>query len=341
MKVLVTGAAGFIASNVVDGLVVSGADVVGIDSLDPGVYDRAPGYLNPKASYCFSDLRSLRPDERFDDVEVLLHFAALGGVGRAAREPGNVIEANVAGTARLVDAIGSWRHLERVVLASSFSVYGSGYRYRCQQCGDVRSGDRRTEDLDRGQFEVTCDGCGSDTEILQLDTSATPAPLEVYGASKLMQELCFQGFSACPVHLLRQSSVYGPRLRLDDGEATIIARIAGWVSRGVPPPLFEDGRQLRDWVAVRDIVDAVVAILNGADAPAVLNVCTGVPTRLDVACEVIADALGTSCPPEVVGGFRPGDMRHCLGDPAEFSKLLGREPTPLAVGVEQWFAAPS
>jgi UDP-glucuronate 4-epimerase len=96
MKVLVTGAAGFIGSHVVDALVARGAAVIGLDSLDPGVHRAVPEYLNPKADYCFSDLRTFQPDERFADVEGIVHLAALGGVSRAAREPANIIQANHA-----------------------------------------------------------------------------------------------------------------------------------------------------------------------------------------------------------------------------------------------------
>jgi dTDP-L-rhamnose 4-epimerase len=139
------------------------------------------------------------------------------------------------------------------------------------------------------------------------------------------------------VSILRFSSVYGRRLRVDDGEATIIARIAGWVSAGQRPRLFEDGRQIRDWVFVGDVVAAVRALLVGAEAPSLVNVCSGIPTRLVEACERIAEALGVDCPPEVIGGYRPGDMRHCLGDPSTLRTLLGREPLAFKEGVGMAF----
>jgi dTDP-L-rhamnose 4-epimerase len=337
VKVLVTGGAGFIGSHAVDALVEAGADVVCVDSLDQDVYHQAPDYLNPAVDYCFADLRTWRPDTRVDGVEAVVHFAAIGGVSRAAREPGNVIEGNVYGTARLLEAMRTWRHLRTVIVASSFSVYGASYLYRCPSCHTARNGDRALEDLERGIYEVLCEGCRVPAEILPLDASATPDPLETYGASKYMQELCFRGFDCCPVRFLRQSSVYGTRLRLDDGEATIIARIAGWLRAGSRPILFEDGQQIRDWVHVDDVAAAVLALVSGADAPPVINVCTGVPTTLAEACVLIADAMGSALEPDVVGGYRLGDMRHCLGDPSNLGKLLGRDPTPFAVGARLTF----
>lgn len=326
-----TGGAGFIGSHIVDALVREGADVTCVDSLDAGVYDRPPPYLNSKATYRFADLRIWDPDRRDCDVEAVVHLAALGGVSRASRQPVNVVEGNVIGTARLVEAMRAWPRLSRVVVASSFSVYGSSYRYRCTSCGMERNGDRRREHLEARRYEVVCDHCAGDAEVLPLGESGQTTPLELYGASKLMQELCFIGFDACPVTILRQSSVYGRRLRCDDGEATIIARIAGWVRAGNAPPLFEDGKQIRDWVNVEDIVAAVAAILNGVDAPAIVNACTGVPVSLWDACRIVALAVGSRCEPVVVGGYRAGDMRHCLGDPTSFARLLGRSPQEFTV----------
>src|SRR5262245_42530167 len=304
MKVLVTGGAGFIGSHVVDALRESGMDVLCIDSLDPAVHHGPPDYLRRDVNYCFTDLRAWVPDARLDDVEAVVHLAALGGVARAAREPANIIAANCSGTGRRVDAARRWARLRAVVLASSFSIYGANYTYRCTRCGREQDGSRETRDLDAGLFEVACRACGAEAEILPIRAEARPDPLETYGASKYMQELCFKGFMACPVSILRFSSVYGPRLRLDDGEATIIARIAGWIRAGERPRLFEDGRQIRDWVFVGDVVAAVQAVLTGTPASAVTNVCSGVPTRLVEACELIADAVGVDCPPEIAGGYR-------------------------------------
>jgi dTDP-L-rhamnose 4-epimerase len=337
VKVLVTGGAGFIGSHVVDALVERGASVLVVDSLDPGVFSRPPDYLNPRADYCFGDLRAWRPDARFDDVEGIVHLAALGGVGRAAREPENIISANCGGTARVAEAASRWDHLRLWVQASSFSVYGANYTYLCDRCGTERNGHRKKEDLDARRFEVLCEKCGSEARILPIQVTASPDPLETYGASKYMQELCLRGFQRSPVRILRFSSVYGKRLRLDDGEATIIAKIAGWIRAGKRPKLFEDGRQIRDWVFVGDLVEAVVRLLEGAGAPPVVNVSSGVPTTLAEASVAIAQAVGKDGQPEIVGGYRAGDMRHCLGDATEFRALIGRQPVAFSEGAKAAF----
>ncbi len=339
MKVLVTGGAGFIGSHIVDAFCALGARVLVVDSLDAGVYRSVPPYLRKDVDYCFADLRQWTPDSRFEDVECVVHLAALGGVSRAARERANVVGANVLGTARLVDAASQWKKLKRVILASSFSIYGSNYTYRIPSTGKLLDGSRRAADLEAGRFEVTDAVTGEVAEILPIKETAIPSPLETYGASKYMQELCFRGFTHCPVTIFRFSSVYGTRLRLDDGEATIIAKLAGWIGSGVAPQLLEDGQQKRDWVYVGDIVEATMKVVSGVAAPDVLNVCSGVPTSLLQACDYLQTALGVTCPPKVVGGFRPGDMRHCLGDASSLTALLGRRPVSFQDGAGLMFAA--
>jgi dTDP-L-rhamnose 4-epimerase len=337
MKVLVTGAAGFIGSHMVDALVTRGASVIGLDSLDSGVYHAPPSYLRTDVDYCFSDLRWWKADKRFEDVEAIVHLAAVGGVGRAEREPSNVLEANAMGTARLLEAARNMSRLKRLVLISSFSVYGANYAYRCPRCGAIRDASRRKEDLDAGRYEVYCKECGAEAEVLPITETTPPNPLEIYGASKYMQELCLRNYNHCAMNILRLSSVYGRRLRLDDGEATIIARLAGWIRSAQRPPIFEDGRQQRDWVFVGDVVDAVLALLESISAPPLVNVCTGVPTTLLQACELLKVALKMDIQPQVVGGYRPGDMRHCLGNPATVTRVLGRAPLPFSEGVRLAF----
>ncbi len=338
MKVLVTGAAGFIGSHVVDALRARAADVLGIDSLDPGVHRILPSYLRSDVDYCFADLRYWQPDSRFEDVEVVVHLAALGGVSRAAREPANIIAANCLGTARLAEFARRWPRLIKVVVCSSFSVYGGNYTYVCRSCQTRTSSLRKTADLAKGIYEVTCHQCGAETDIQPITAEACPAPLETYGASKYMQELCFCGFEHCPVNVLRFSSVYGNRLRLEDGEATIIARLVAWIRSGCRPRLFEDGRQIRDWVHVQDVVDAILAVVDAASAPPIINVCSGIPTRLLEACEQISRAVQIPCRPEIVGSYRPGDMRHCLGDSVPLQELIGRRPISLAEGAALAFS---
>ncbi|MBI4174989.1 NAD-dependent epimerase/dehydratase family protein [Candidatus Berkelbacteria bacterium] len=333
MNILVTGGAGFIGSQIVDALCDQGHAVTVIDSLDPGVWQQPPAYLRDDVRYIIRDLRYGVPVDALRDTEVVIHLAALGGVGRAAKEPANILEGNIGGTAKLIEAMAEWPKLQRVFLAGSFSVYGANYQYRVPSTGKILTADRRKADLVAGKFEIYDETTGEAAEILPITEAAQPNPLETYGASKYMQELCFRGFTSAPVTILRFSSVYGLRLRLDDGEATIIAKLLGSIQRGLAPELFEDGHQSRDWVYVGDIVALITRLVDGLSAPPMVNVCSGTPTTLLEACQLVNEVCGSSVTPRIVGGFRPGDMRHCLGDATLFAALLGRAPTPFRAGV--------
>lgn len=339
MKVLVTGGAGFIGSHVVDAMSAGGHEVLVIDSLDTDIYRAPPSYLRSDVDYSFVDLRYWRPDSRFGDVEAVVHLAALGGVSRAAREPANLLDANVNGTGRLIAAASQWPNLKHLVLGSSFSVYGSNYQYRVPSSGLIIDGTRRNAQMAAGNYEVCDSETGEVADIVPITEAASPNPLELYGASKYMQELCFRGFTAAAVTIFRFSSVYGTRLRLDDGEATIVAKLAGSIRAGRAPVLFEDGLQRRDWVYVGDLVDAIVRVVQGTAAPAYVNVCSGVSTSLVDACEHLSKAIGVPASYKVVGGARPGDMRHCLGDNSTLARLIGRTPMSFADGARLAFKA--
>jgi dTDP-L-rhamnose 4-epimerase len=338
VKVLVTGGAGFIGSHVVDAFCAAGHTVLVIDSLDADIYRAPPPYLRDDVDYSFVDLRYWRVDSRFDDVEVVVHLAALGGVARAARESENVVDSNVKGTVRLVAAASRWKKLKQFILGSSFSVYGSNYQYRIPSTGNIVDGSRRAKDLDAGTFDVVDAATGEVASIIPITEAAPPNPLELYGSSKYMQELCLRGFDGSPISILRFSSVYGTRLRLDDGEATIVAKLAGWIRSGHEPMLFEDGRQLRDWVYVGDLVDAILKLAQNP-RPALVNVCSGVGTSLVDACEHLAAAIGVPSSFRVVGGYRAGDMRHCVGDNSTLTNLIGRSPISFADGARLAFGS--
>lgn len=345
MKVLVTGAAGFVGSQLVDHLRMQGIDVIGIDNLDPLVHKVPPAYLRQDVDYQFVDLRnwSLSPDSH--DIEAVVHLAAVGGVQRAARDPAEVIDNNAVGTARLVQQAQKLPNLKRFILMSSFSVYGNAYTYRLADTRTIPAS-RNPEDLEAGRFGVYCPRTGEQGVICPINESAPLQPLETYGASKAMQELCLAGFEEASIGpaktiTMRASSIVGPRMRWFDEDATIIARIAGWLSKGQQATVFEDGLQCRDWIAVNDVVEAIFRLLSMPDVPSVLNLCSGVPTTLLEACEQIATTIGIKSDPVIRPQARSGDMRDCLGDATALKSLLGRDPIPFKEAAASMFTAPT
>lgn len=295
MNVLVTGSAGFIGRHVAEHLHAKGHHVLGVDIRKSEQDAWAEMHMNVTE---FADVW----DEHFDAV---VHLAAFGGVARAAREPKFVFDQNVTATSALVQFLKSIHNLKRVILASSFSVYGSH--------ADLASEATETQ------------------------------PLEVYAASKLGQELAFVG-SGLPVTTLRFSSVYGRYMRFDDDEATILAKIVGRVMREEVLIINEDGYQTRDFVYVGDVLAAIDALLEKPfdtipDHERLVNVCTGQAVTLKGAIETIGQILGKRPRIEYTGKARPGDMRQCVGgSTARLQNLIGRPPTPFAKGAIDAFA---
>ena len=146
----------------------------------------------------------------------------------------------------------------------------------------------------------------------------------------------------CQKTIFRFSSVYGSGMRLQDGEATIIAKLAGQIKEGISPKLFEDGRQMRDWVYVGDICKAIETVLRRQpkeNSEEIINICSGEGTSLLDGCKHLSYAYGyfPTIKPEIVGGYRPGDMRHCVGDPSKLEFTLGVKPTLFKDGVKLAF----
>jgi dTDP-L-rhamnose 4-epimerase len=152
----------------------------------------------------------------------------------------------------------------------------------------------------------------------------------VYAATKLHQEHLAQIFSretGIPVTVLRYHNVYGPRMPRDTPYAGVASIFRSALAGGRPPPVFEDGGQLRDFVHVSDVVQAcVLAMAAPAADGQVLNVGSGRPVSVRDVASVLARELNWTGGFEVTGKFRAGDVRHCFADISRARSLLGYAP---------------
>jgi dTDP-L-rhamnose 4-epimerase len=279
--VLVTGGAGFVGSHVVDKLVAAGHGVRVLDDLDPAAHDGRPDGLNPEAEYRWGDVRdSDAVAGALVGVDAVCHQAAKVGLGRDPRDITEYVERNDLGTAVLLRALHDRRFAGRLVLASSMVVYGEGC-YACPKHGSVRPGPRSPADLDRGRFEPACPHCGGDLDPRPVAEDTPADPRNVYAATKLHQEhLCaaYARESGAPLTVLRYHNVYGPRMPRDTPYAGVASIFRSALAAGRPPQVFEDGRQLRDFIHVRDVAHANVLALTAEEPVAgALNVASGRP----------------------------------------------------------------
>ncbi len=251
-RILVTGGAGFIGSHLVDALVAQGHRVDVIDNLEPQVHKAKPDYLNPKAHYAFKDIRDPGLfDGALADAEVVVHLAAMVGVGQSMYQVTRYVDANTGGTARLLQSLVEGKHgVKKLLVASSMSIYGEG-AYTCPTHGPVAAPLRDGAQLARKDWESHCPNCG--TSLAPVATPETK-PLQtnsVYAVTKRDQEeLCLITGRAygIPTVALRFFNVYGPRQSLDNPYTGVAAIFQSRIKNGQPPVVFEDGHQSRDFV---------------------------------------------------------------------------------------------
>lgn len=295
--VLVTGGCGFIGSHLSAALRARGDAVRVLDDLSTG----SEANLAPGAALIRGDVADhAAVRDAMDGVDGVFHLAAIASVERGVQDWPGTHRANLSGTIAVLDAA----RLRRVpvVYASSAAVYG-------------------------------------DQTVLPIAEAAPRRPLSAYGADKL----------GCEQHALvgglvhgissmgfRFFNVFGPRQDPRSPYSGVISIFCDRFSRGEGVDIFGDGGQTRDFVAVADVVAALLGGMRAASVEApVLNVCTGRATSVRDLAETIAAVCGVA--PEI--RHRPpraGEIRHSLGDPARLRTTLGLgAPRGLREGLEE------
>ncbi|HUO75286.1 MAG TPA: NAD-dependent epimerase/dehydratase family protein [Solirubrobacteraceae bacterium] len=320
MRILVTGGAGFIGSHIVDALLAGGHEVRVLDALHPSVHRVAPAYLDPRAELIRGDVSDPAVVARAArGADAVCHQAAKVGLGLEIADISAYVRDNCLGTAVLLAGLAAQDFSGRVVLASSMVVYGEG-RYRCPSHGPTAAPPRSAADLAAGRFEPPCPRCGAALEPLAVPEAAAVDPRNIYAATKLHQEhLCF-AFSretGVPVTALRYHNVYGPRMPRDTPYSGVAAIFASALAAGRAPRVFEDGRQLRDFVHVRDVAHAnVLALTQAQPAVGAFNVASGTPRSVGEMALALHGADGAAAGvsarplPVITGEYRLGDVRH-------------------------------
>jgi dTDP-L-rhamnose 4-epimerase len=324
--ILVTGGAGFIGSHIVEQLIADGHRVRVLDALLPSAHQIRPE-IYPEAEFIEGDVRDAELLSRaLRGVESVCHQAAMVGLGTDFLDTPGYVTHNDVGTAVLLTELASSGFAGRVVLASSMVVYGEG-RYICPNHGVVKPAARSIGALANGQFEVSCPDCGAALAPAAVPETAPLEPRNVYAATKLHQEhlaFCFARETGVPVTALRYHNVYGPRMPRDTAYAGVASIFCSALEDGRAPRVFEDGRQLRDFVHVRDVARAnVLALTAHEPVEGALNIASGDPRTLLEMAHALASAFPEAAEPVVTGEFRLGDVRHVFAATERASDLLG------------------
>jgi dTDP-L-rhamnose 4-epimerase len=323
MRVLITGGAGFVGSHVADRLAAEGHDVLLLDALLRQAH--GAGGWEPAHEHVVGDVRDADLLARLlPGVDAVCHQAAMVGHGVDPSDAPAYAAHNDLGTAVLLAAMYE-AGVRRLVLAGSMVVYGEG-RYDCAEHGVVRPLPRAAADLAAGRYEPRCPRCGRELTPGLVGEDAPPDPRSTYAATKLAQEHLASAWARqCggQVWSLRYHNVYGPRMPRDTPYAGVASIFRSALERGEPPRVLEDGRQRRDFVHVTDVAAAnALALTADADGFEAVNVCSGEPRTVGELAHELAARMGGPAP-EVVGGARPGDVRHVVADPAKARERLG------------------
>jgi dTDP-L-rhamnose 4-epimerase len=328
--VLVTGGAGFIGTAISAELAERSDRVVVVDNLHPQIHPSAarPAGLDGRVELVVGDvtdaavwddvLADLRPD-------VVIHLAAETGTGQSLAEATRHASTNVVGTTQLLDALLRHDSLpRRVVLTSSRAVYGEGAWRRSDNGETYYPGQRTRETLERGEWDFP----GAEPVAMSA-TTTNPAPVSIYGATKLAQENVLTAwalsFGVEPV-VLRLQNVYGPGQSLINPYTGIMSLFCRLARAGRSIPLYEDGEVRRDFILIDDVARAVVAAAfaqNPGSTP--IDIGAGEHQTIARAAELIAAHYGAPAP-HVTGQYRHGDVRHAWADVEHAAQALGWTP---------------
>ncbi|WP_313101145.1 NAD-dependent epimerase/dehydratase family protein [Epilithonimonas sp.] len=349
MKILITGGAGFIGSNLALNLIGRGHQITVLDNLSKQIHGENPEETSPlylsikdKVKFIKGTVTSREDlEEAIQNQDVIVHFAAETGTGQSMYQIEHYTNTNIGGTALLLDILANNSHaVKKIVVASSRSIYGEG-KYWSEELGVVYPGYRMDEDMQKGDFEVKYPGTSQPLKLMATDEETKIQPSSVYGITKYNQEQMIM--TVCPTIgiapvAFRYQNVYGPGQSLSNPYTGILSIFSTLIKNNKKINIFEDGKESRDFVFIDDVVNAtVLGIEKDAANGHVFNVGTGVATDVVTVVNELFKSYNTKIPVEISGNYRLGDIRHNYADLTKIQSLLGYTPSvTFADGIQKF-----
>lgn len=338
-KILVTGGAGFIGSNLSLKLLSKGYEVTILDNLSKQIHGANPDKTSPLYNSIKNKVHFIegsvtnREDwlKAIDSVDCIVHLAAETGTGQSMYEIEKYVGVNIGGTALMLDILTNTNHtVKKVVVAESRAIYGEGRYYSKELNQFVYPTERSEAAMRAGDFEVKYKGCDSPLKLVGTTEDSMIHPTSVYGITKQVQgqlvHLVCPSIGIASVSY-RYQNVYGPGQSLSNPYTGILSIFSTRIRNGNGINIFEDGKETRDFVYIDDVVDATILGIEKEEANGhVFNVGTGVATDVLIVARTLIEKYEIDVPVTISGNFRLGDIRHNYADITAARTILGFEP---------------
>ena len=344
-RVLITGGAGFIGSNLSLKLIEKGCEITVLDNLSEQIHGDDSDLLTSiegKVNFIKGDVRNIEDWEKaLVNQDVVVHLAAETGTGQSMYEVQKYVDVNINGTGIFLDYLVNREHsVKKVIIASSRAIYGEG-KYQCETHGFQYPDERLEENLAKGEFEPKCSICNQNLTLLATDETSTIHPSSVYGITKQNQEqMVLNVCKSIGVDAVayRYQNVYGPGQSLKNPYTGILSIFSTQIKNGNDINIFEDGLESRDFVFIDDVVDATIAgIENDEVTSEVFNVGSGVCTSVIEVAEALKRLYNSDVNINISGNFRLGDIRHNYADLTKIKDKLKFTPNfTFQQGVEKF-----
>lgn len=333
-KVLITGGAGFIGSNVARVLIKQGYEITILDNFIPQIHgdkNDLSDDLKDKVKLIVGDVADKSIFySALNGQDAVIHYAAETGTGQSMYAVSHYTNVNIQATANLCDYIINESHnIKSVIVASSRSIYGEG-KYASPEYGIVYPTSRTYQNV-KESFEVCCPVSGKYNLAVQpTDESSKIHPSSFYGITKQVQEqmiILTTQLKNINGYALRYQNVYGPGQSLKNPYTGILSIFTRLALENEEINIFEDGLESRDFVHIEDVVDATISCLKSEEkGQHIFNVGSGVPVNVIEVANEIVSYLKSKSKIKISGAFREGDIRHNFADLKLIKEIIGFEP---------------
>lgn len=340
-KILITGGAGFIGSEIVKQLhSLKNWDITVLDTMAEQIHgkDWQKSYLYRIIDGKCKFVKGRVTDQELvmklvKETDYIIHLAAETGTGQSMYQINSYNETNIMGTSTILQAISSLGKnckVKKIILSSSRSVYGEG-KYKCESCGVVFPTGRSKEQMIKGDFNLYCNKCGKKLTVDKTSEDSKISPNSLYAYTKYAQEMMLK--TMCPAlgveyTIFRFQNVYGVGQSLRNPYTGILSVFSSLMLEDKPINVFEDGLESRDFINVCDVASGVISsIENSKTNGEVINIGSGVGTTVIDITNILKKEYNSKSMIKITGDFRIGDIAHNIADISKAKELLGFKQT--------------